>query len=103
MNIAMEQTEARPSRAGDAPSATRRAANEACADAPADATPLEQEYSNGQLKNKYGDAFIRGNNGARRAALHATQRATLTRASPQCSTSAPRAEAARHAAAISVQ
>ncbi|VDN59589.1 unnamed protein product [Dracunculus medinensis] len=26
---------------------------------------LEQteEYSNGQLKNKYGDAFIRGNNG----------------------------------------
>lgn len=28
---------------------------------------LEQteEYSNGQLKNKYGDAFIRGNNGAR--------------------------------------
>lgn len=27
---------------------------------------LEQteEYVNGQLKNKYGDAFIRGNNGA---------------------------------------
>ena len=26
---------------------------------------LEQteEYANGQLKNKYGDAFIRGNNG----------------------------------------
>ncbi len=23
-----------------------------------------QEYVNGQLKNKYGDAFIRGNNGA---------------------------------------
>ena len=22
-----------------------------------------QEYVNGQLKNKYGDAFIRGNNG----------------------------------------
>uniref|UniRef100_A0A8C0A8C2 U6 snRNA-associated Sm-like protein LSm6 n=1 Tax=Bos mutus grunniens TaxID=30521 RepID=A0A8C0A8C2_BOSMU len=29
---------------------------------------LEQteEYVNGQLKNKYGDAFIRGNNGASR-------------------------------------
>ena len=26
---------------------------------------LVQEYVNGQLKNKYGDAFIRGNNGAR--------------------------------------
>lgn len=25
----------------------------------------KQEYVNGQLKNKYGDAFIRGNNGAR--------------------------------------
>ena len=24
---------------------------------------LAQEYVNGQLKNKYGDAFIRGNNG----------------------------------------
>lgn len=24
----------------------------------------QQEYVNGQLKNKYGDAFIRGNNGA---------------------------------------
>lgn len=24
---------------------------------------LSQEYVNGQLKNKYGDAFIRGNNG----------------------------------------
>ena len=24
-----------------------------------------QEYVNGQLKNKYGDAFIRGNNGGR--------------------------------------
>ena len=28
-----------------------------------------QEYVNGQLKNKYGDAFIRGNNGERPAAL----------------------------------
>ena len=26
---------------------------------------LLQEYVNGQLKNKYGDAFIRGNNGVR--------------------------------------
>jgi U6 snRNA-associated Sm-like protein LSm6 len=25
--------------------------------------PSPQEYVNGQLKNKYGDAFIRGNNG----------------------------------------
>ena len=25
--------------------------------------PAPQEYVNGQLKNKYGDAFIRGNNG----------------------------------------
>lgn len=25
---------------------------------------MPQEYVNGQLKNKYGDAFIRGNNGA---------------------------------------
>ena len=24
-----------------------------------------EEYVNGQLKNKYGDAFIRGNNGKR--------------------------------------
>lgn len=24
---------------------------------------VSQEYVNGQLKNKYGDAFIRGNNG----------------------------------------
>ena len=24
--------------------------------------PRTQEYVNGQLKNKYGDAFIRGNN-----------------------------------------
>ena len=30
------------------------------AHAPAPLTP--QEYVNGQLKNKYGDAFIRGNN-----------------------------------------
>ena len=29
------------------------------------AADAAQEYSNGQLKNKYGDAFIRGNNGAR--------------------------------------
>lgn len=27
-------------------------------------TPCAQEYVNGQLKNHYGDAFIRGNNGA---------------------------------------
>ena len=79
MNIAMEQTEARPSRAGDAPSATRRAANEACADAPADATPLEQEYSNGQLKNKYGDAFIRGNNGAAPCTRHSERRSRALR------------------------
>ena len=34
---------------------------------------LEQteEYVNGQLKNKYGDAFIRGNNGNSSSVLHA--------------------------------
>ena len=42
-----------------------------------------QEYVNGQLKNKYGDAFIRGNNGARAAGWR-----------PACSTacSAPTAD-----------
>ena len=29
-----------------------------------------EEYVNGQLKNKYGDCFIRGNNGAGAAAAH---------------------------------
>lgn len=35
---------------------------------------LEQteEYVNGQLKNKYGDAFIRGNNGTRFPAVQST-------------------------------
>lgn len=37
--------------------------------APASLCPwLLQEYVNGQLKNKYGDVFIRGNNGERPAA-----------------------------------
>ena len=32
-----------------------------------------EEYVNGQLKAKYGDAFIRGNNGATTYAHRATQ------------------------------
>lgn len=35
---------------------------------PACPPTLQQEYVNGQLKNKYGDVFIRGNNGERPAA-----------------------------------
>jgi hypothetical protein len=33
--------------------------------------PALQEYVNGQLKNKYGDAFIRGNNGEPQARINA--------------------------------
>jgi len=44
---------------------------------------LEQteEYVNGQLKNKYGDAFIRGNNGKYMLLYHQQQLCLL----PQCS------------------
>ncbi|OUS44197.1 putative Sm protein F [Ostreococcus tauri] len=59
MNIAMEQTEdstTRARRVGRARDATRLTM--AC-------TLDAQEYVNGQLKNKYGDAFIRGNNDRR--------------------------------------
>ena len=31
-------------------------------DAPRNEKKKKQEYVNGQLKNKYGDAFVRGNN-----------------------------------------
>jgi hypothetical protein len=36
-----------------------------CNEQPSNSIPpaFPQEYVNGQLKNKYGDAFIRGNNG----------------------------------------
>ena len=58
MNIAMEQTEV-----GAAPGCPF---NNAHLSSPYDVSEkLLQEYVNGQLKNKYGDAFIRGNNGAR--------------------------------------
>jgi len=52
MNIAMEHTEVR---------AIARPPSTKAFDADVFVT---QEYVNGQLKNKYGDAFIRGNNGA---------------------------------------
>ena len=29
-----------------------------------------EEYVNGQLKNKYGDAFLRGNNGKQHTHVH---------------------------------
>jgi small nuclear ribonucleoprotein (snRNP)-like protein len=56
MNIAMEQTEV----GIQSISATRPTA-----DLSEQQQYGLQEYVNGQLKNKYGDAFIRGNNGAR--------------------------------------
>jgi hypothetical protein len=70
---------------------------------------LLQEYVNGQLKNKYGDAFIRGNNGecsreeAGSRALACALRAgaeTVGAAAPQCGARRARAPpAAAHAAA----
>lgn len=33
-----------------------------------------EEYVNGQLKNKYGDAFLRGNNGEFHTGRHSAQR-----------------------------
>ena len=53
-----------------------------------------QEYVNGQLKNKYGDAFIRGNNGEshKRTSMQLSYQRTSTMHSTtavlQCSTSA---------------
>jgi hypothetical protein len=50
-----------------------------------------EEYVNGQLKAKYGDTFIRGNNGARTPApLHAWAPLTKRDARSQCCTSARR-------------
>ena len=99
MNIAMEQTEVRA-----VPASAQRC--QACARKSSQGTPT-QEYVNGQLKNKYGDAFIRGNNGARHPLVKHLPVAScnflgqvvtrLTRSAPaavQCSTSAlSRAEA----------
>ena len=59
MNIAMEQTEVSSEQMGRPSMPAWRT----------DVTLGLQEYVNGQLKNKYGDAFIRGNNGER--TLHA--------------------------------
>ena len=56
MNIAMEQTEVGPILMCSAPCAP-------CAPLTARRCRCRlQEYVNGQLKNKYGDCFIRGNN-----------------------------------------
>jgi small nuclear ribonucleoprotein (snRNP)-like protein len=69
MNIAMEQTEARLRRRTHTARAQRRCNPRVhVAFTRASLThlhlhPRAQEYSNGVLKNKYGDAFIRGNNG----------------------------------------
>ncbi len=80
MNIAMEQTEVSGHDCSTAyVKAPGRCANKRAVDGAAvraaDARQLEapthpcmalhasQEFVNGQLKNKYGDAFIRGNNG----------------------------------------
>ena len=65
MNIAMEQTEVHTFCQADCALARARAAVFARAHthtlAPSHPHP-QQEYADGQLKNKYGDAFIRGNN-----------------------------------------
>lgn len=63
MNIAMEQTEV-CFLAVDC----RRLFRHKCRAAFQRYLCLLQEYVNGQLKNKYGNAFIRGNNGAPAAA-----------------------------------
>lgn len=76
MNIAMEQTEVRGSARRLLPRAALAAAARSARDLPPPpphrrltaARPLRtpyprpQEFVDGQLKNKYGDAFIRGNN-----------------------------------------
>jgi hypothetical protein len=93
MNIAMEQTEVR------AVAASARAVKRVRAGQ--GQGPPAQEYVNGQLKTKYGDAFIRGNNGARQPLLKHLPIAScnfpghfvklLMRSAPaavQCSTSA---------------
>jgi small nuclear ribonucleoprotein (snRNP)-like protein len=64
MNIAMEQTEVLLARIPP-PSAPRRILVYWYRLTPTHSPRVltAQEYVNGQLKNKYGDAFIRGNNG----------------------------------------
>ncbi len=63
MNVAMEQTEVRKGR-GQGRTPRRRCRGAASVLALTRSPACPQEYVNGQLKNKYGDAFIRGNNGA---------------------------------------
>ena len=72
MNIALEQTEVSAPRqllSGVEPLALPVAFDRgtACAGCRSCLAthPAPQEYVNGQLKSKYGDAFIRGNNGER--------------------------------------
>jgi len=66
MNIAMEQTEVQ---SRIAPYNVRRCLARAGASSACIMSHIRiadpQEYVHGQLKNKYGDCFIRGNNGAR--------------------------------------
>ena len=74
MNIAMEQTEVRRERkkkrdaffiassSGALRPRPHQPLNLDPPPPPPQKTKKTQEYVNGQLKNKYGDAFIRGNN-----------------------------------------